>query len=56
MSRVCAKVNFTRDIASKCVVGISIERCENGEHILGVDFVFLLAFALAVKISRWHYF
>ena len=54
MSRVCAKVNFTRDIASKCVVDTSIERCENGEHILGVDFVFLLAFA--VKISRWHYF
>ena len=54
MSRVCAKVNFTRDIASKCIVDTSIERCENGEHILGVDFVFLLAFA--VKISRWHYF
>ena len=54
MSRVCAKVNFTRDIASKCVVDTSIERWENGEHIQGVEFVFLLAFA--VKTSRWYYF
>ena len=33
MIRVCAKVNFTRDIASKCVVDTLKERCENEEHI-----------------------
>ena len=46
MSRVCAKVNFEREIGSKCVVYKSIDRCENGEHIQGVDSVFPLAFAV----------
>ena len=41
MSRVCAKVNFTRDVVPKCVVDTSMERCENAEHIKGMDFVFL---------------
>ena len=27
MSRVCAKVNFTRDIVSTCAVDTSIEMC-----------------------------
>ena len=48
------KVNFTRDIVPTCVVDISNEKCENGEHIQDVDSVFPLA--IAVKIRRWHYF
>ena len=54
MSRVFAKVNFTRDIVSTCAVDTSIERLENGEHIQGVSFIFPPT--VAVKISQWHYF
>ena len=54
MSRVCAKVNFTQDIVSVCVVNTSNESCENGEHIQDVESVFSLA--VAMTISRWHYF
>ena len=54
MSWVCAKVNFTRDIVSTCVVDTSTERCENGKHIQGVNSVFPLA--VGVQISKWHYF
>ena len=54
MSRVCAKVNFTQGIVSTWVVDTSNERCENGEHIQDMDSIFPLA--VAVKISRWHYF
>ena len=39
---------------STCVADTSNERCENGEHIQGVDSV--LPLAVAVKISQWHYF
>ena len=54
MSRICAKVNFMRNIVSTCVVDTSNVRCENGEHIKDVESVFPLA--VAVKISWWHYF
>ena len=50
MSRVCVKVNYTQDIVSISVVDTLNERCENGENIQDVDFVFELA--VAVKISR----
>ena len=50
MCRVCAKVNFTRDIVFTCVVNTLNERCENGEHIQDVCSVFPLA--VAVKISQ----
>ena len=54
MSRVCAKVNFMRCIASSCVVDTSNEKCKNGYYIQDVDSVIPLA--VAVKISRLHYF
>ena len=37
-----------------CVVDESNERCGKGEHIQDVNSVIPLA--VAVKISRWHYF
>ena len=45
MTRVCAKVNFMRYIVSICVVD-GVRR--------DVDSVYPLA--VAMKISRWHYF
>ena len=48
MRMVCAKVNFAGASVSTCAVDSSIERCENGKHIQGVESVFLLA--IAVKI------
>ena len=41
-------------IVPTCAVDESTERCKNGERIQDVDSVFALA--VAVKISRWHYF
>ena len=52
MSRVCAKVNFTRYIVSTCVIDSSNERCEDGQHIQDVDSVIPLA--VAVKSFRLH--
>ena len=54
MRGASVKVNFARDIVPTCVVDTSNERCENREHIQDLDSVFPLA--VAVKISRWHYF
>ena len=54
MCRVCAKVNFTRNIVFTCVVNTLNERSENREHIQDVGSIF--PHAVAVKISQWHYF
>ena len=46
MRMVCAKENFAGASVSTCAVDSSIERCENGKHIQGVDSVFPLAVAV----------
>ena len=48
MRSVSAKVNFTREIVSTCVVDTSVECCENGELAGGITYDPILVFYVLI--------